>query len=68
MSLGLPKTRDRQCEATVAGLIGIGPKDDIESMIAAQLLAVHNAATECHRRAIIGEQTAVRHNGGLRKQ
>ena len=50
-------TRGRQYSATVAALIGIGPKDEIESMIAAQLLAAHNAAMECYRRAMIGEQT-----------
>jgi hypothetical protein len=38
-------------------LIGIGPKDEIEGMIAAQLLAAHNAAMECYRRAMLGEQT-----------
>jgi hypothetical protein len=29
----------------------------MEGMIAAQLLAAHNAAMECYRRAMIGEQT-----------
>ena len=43
--------------ATYAALVGIGPKDEIEGMIAAQLLAAHNAAMECYRRAMIGEQT-----------
>jgi hypothetical protein len=43
--------------ATVAGLIGIGPRDELEGMIAAQLLAAHNAAMECHRRAMLAEQT-----------
>jgi hypothetical protein len=51
------ETRDRQYGATVAGLVGIGPKDELEGMIAAQLLAAHNAAMECYRRAMIGEQT-----------
>jgi len=50
-------TRDRQYSATVAALVGIGPKDEIEGMIAAQLLAAHNAAMECYRRAMLGEQT-----------
>jgi hypothetical protein len=50
-------TRDLQYSATVAALIGIGPKDEIEGMIAAQLLAAHNAAMECYRRAMLGEQT-----------
>jgi hypothetical protein len=49
--------RDRQYGATIAGLIGISPKDEIEGMIAAQLIAAHNAAMECYRRAMIAEQT-----------
>ena len=36
---------------------GIGPKDVLEGMISAQLLATHNAAMESHRRAMLGEQT-----------
>jgi hypothetical protein len=48
------ETSDRQVSATAAGLVGIGPKDELEGMIAAQLLA---APMECYRRAMIGEQT-----------
>ncbi len=33
------KTRDLQCSAAVAGLVGIGPKDELEGMIATQLIA-----------------------------
>jgi hypothetical protein len=33
------------------------PKDELEAMIAAQLLAAHNATMECYRRAMIAEQT-----------
>jgi hypothetical protein len=51
------ETRTRQYSATVAALIGIGPKDEIEGMIASQLLAAHHAAIECYRRAMIREQT-----------
>ena len=51
------RARDRQHGATVAALVGIGPKDEIEGMIAAQVLAAHNAAMECYRRAMVGEQT-----------
>ncbi len=36
---------------------GIGPKDELEGMMAAQLVAAHNAAMESYRRAMIGEQT-----------
>jgi hypothetical protein len=49
--------RDRQLSATVAALFGIAPKDELEGMMAAQLIAAHNAAMECYRRAMIGEQT-----------
>jgi hypothetical protein len=49
--------RDRQLRATVAALVGIGPNDELEGMMAAQLIAAHNAAMECYRRAMIGEQT-----------
>jgi hypothetical protein len=52
-----PETRDKQFSATVAALVGIGPKDELEGMMAAQLIAAHNAAMECYRRAMIGEQT-----------
>lgn len=49
--------RDKQLNATVAALIGIAPKDELEGMMAAQLVAAHNAAMECYRRAMIGEQS-----------
>ena len=43
--------------ATIAALVGIGPKDELEGMMGAQLIAAHNAAMECYRRAMISEQT-----------
>lgn len=52
-----PETRDQQYSAIVAALVGIGPKDELEGMMAAQLIAAHNAAMECYRRAMLGEQT-----------
>src|SRR6266542_3152123 len=51
------KTRETQCKATMSALVGIAPKDEIEGMIAAQLIAAHNAAMECYRRAMHSEQT-----------
>lgn len=48
---------DRQYRATVAALVGINPRDELEGMMAAQLIAAHNAAMECYRRAMISEQT-----------
>jgi hypothetical protein len=49
--------RHRQLGAIVAAMSGIAPKDELEGMMAAQLIAAHNAAMECYRRAMIGEQT-----------
>src|SRR4030088_3403681 len=51
------EVRQRQYNAAIAGLIGIAPQDEIEGMIAAQLIAAHNATMECYRRAMLGEQT-----------
>jgi hypothetical protein len=39
-------TRDRQYGATRCQLAGVGPNDELEGMIAAQLIAAHNAAME----------------------
>jgi hypothetical protein len=47
---------ERQRSATVAALVGIGPKDEIEGMIAAQLIACHAASMECFRIAMYPEQ------------
>ena len=52
-----PEERDKQLSATVAALMGIAPRDELEGMMAAQLVAAHNAAMECYRRAMIGEQS-----------
>ena len=47
----------KQYSATVAALVGINPQDELEGMMAAQLIAAHNAAMECYRRAMISDQT-----------
>lgn len=47
----------KQRHATVDAMIGIKPGDELEGMIAAQLIACHNASMECYRRAMIGDQT-----------
>jgi hypothetical protein len=49
--------QERQSGATLAALVGIDPRDELEGMIAAQLLAAHNAAMECHRRAMLENQS-----------
>ena len=51
------ETQEQRASATVAALIGIGPRDELEGMIAAQLIAAHSAAMECYRRAMISGQT-----------
>jgi len=49
---------DLKVVATTAALLkGITPKDDIERMLAAQMVATHENAMECLRRATLGEQT-----------
>ena len=45
-------------EAAISALIGIGPRDELKGMMAAQLIAAHDAAMECYRRAMLPEQTA----------
>jgi hypothetical protein len=46
-----------QRSATVHALIGIAPRYELEGMIAAKLVACHNASMECYRRAMQSEQT-----------
>ncbi len=48
---------DQLVRGMCAGMMEIGPADVMEGMIAAQLIASHNAAMECYRRAMINEQT-----------
>jgi hypothetical protein len=54
-----PEVAENQLNAVVAGLYFISPKDELEGMLAAQLMAAHNAAMECYRRAMIEGQTSV---------
>jgi hypothetical protein len=49
--------RNSQILAIIGAIQGLGPKDEIEGMIVAQMLAAHHAAMECFRRAMLGEQT-----------
>lgn len=51
------EARNVQKVAATMAMAGVRPKDEIEGMIAAQLVASHNAAMECYRRAMISEQT-----------
>ena len=44
-------------QGTLAAMIGMKPRDELEGMLISQLIATHNAAMECYRRAMLGEQT-----------
>jgi hypothetical protein len=54
-----------QIRATAATLLDFEPKDVLEAMLVAQLTAAHNAAMECHRRAMIDAQTFAVRQGYL---
>ena len=43
------------------------PKDELEGMLAAQLIASHHAAMECYRRAMVSEQTFEGRHENLRQ-
>ena len=43
--------RGKYASAAGAALVGIQPKGELEGMLAAQLIACHNASMECYRRA-----------------
>lgn len=44
-------------KSVVSMLQGIGPKEEIEGMLATQMVAIHNAAMDCFRRANIEGQS-----------
>lgn len=43
--------------AAVAMVKGINPKGELEGMLAVQMVTAHNAIMECHRRAMVPNQT-----------
>lgn len=49
--------RARQLKAAITAMEGMKPRDELEGMLIAQLIAIHNAAMECCRRAMLGNQT-----------
>ena len=44
-------------QAALAAMIGMKPRDELDGMLIGQLIATHNAAMECYRRAMLGDQT-----------
>ena len=49
--------RDRQFNAAITAMKGMKPGDELEGMLSAQLIAIHNAAMEYCQRAMLGNQT-----------
>jgi hypothetical protein len=63
-TLWVPKQREQAkqlnlVQAAHDAMESIAPRDEVEAMLAAQMLSTHNAAMECMRRAMIPEQTFV---------
>jgi len=50
------QAKDDQLQAGIAAMMGFKPTDEIEGMIAAQALAMHNASMESSRKAMIHNQ------------
>lgn len=46
-----------QKRAALVAMAGIAPRDEVEGMLAAQMVACHAAAMECYRRANLPNQT-----------
>jgi hypothetical protein len=44
-------------QAALSALMGTAPRDEIEGMLVAQMVAAHAASMECFRRAMLPEQT-----------
>src|SRR3954452_16083183 len=53
-------------EAAFTAMHGIAPADPLEGMLAAQMVAVHEAAMEAFRRAALAEQTFAGREAGLK--
>ena len=49
--------REKQLQATMSAMMGVQPRDELEGMLGAQMIATHNAAMECFRRAMLKEQS-----------
>lgn len=48
---------NKQINAVLVGMMGVNPQDEVEGMLAAQMVALHNASMECFRRTMIQEQS-----------
>ena len=52
-----PQRAPQSFEATMAAMKGMAPRSEIQGMIAAQILAVHNLTMECARRVMTKNQS-----------
>jgi hypothetical protein len=59
--------RLQHIQSAIAALRGIKPQDEIEGMLATQMVATHNAAMECLRRSMIPKQTFDGRESSLRQ-
>jgi hypothetical protein len=50
------KVKKAQIASCLEAMVGLSPQDESEGMLVAQMVALHNAAMECFRRAMIKEQ------------
>ncbi len=53
----LPNVSEQWLNAAIAMLHGIKPQDQLEGMLAAQMVAVHNLSLEVAKRAMLPDQT-----------
>ncbi len=58
--------RLQHTRAAIAALRGIKPRDEVEGMLATQMVATHAAAMECLRRSMIQEQKFEGRDNNLR--
>ena len=58
--------RLQHIRAAIAALRGIKPRDEVEGMLATQMVATHAAAMECLRRSMIQEQKFKGRDNNLR--
>ena len=47
----------REIRAALAAMAGLAPRDELEGMMAAQMVATHTGAMECLRRAMLPDQS-----------
>ena len=60
------KTTIDALKTTIDALQGLKPADELEGMLATQMLATHSAAMECLRRAMVPEQTILSRDMNLK--